>query len=288
MAGVELAKLLTNFLGDEVIDSTPVSGGCISKSELITTASGRSFFLKSGSVNEKQFEAEAVGLKELAKAGEFVVPRVILYGADFLLLERIEQGNAREGFQYDFGYSLGKMHRHYSQVFGFESDNFIGLTPQLNVPNEEECKDWCKFYFNKRLAYQFYLAEENGYVDHFFRKCFGSIENKIETILKGSNERPSLLHGDLWGGNYLVGTQGECVLIDPAVYYGHREADIAMTKLFGGFSTDFYQGYNDEHPLLAGYDYRERIYLLYHVLNHLNLFGEMYKSQALELMLYYQ
>ena len=94
------------------------------KSELITTASGRSFFLKSGSVNEKQFEAEAVGLKELAKAGEFVVPRVILYGADFLLLERIEQGNAREGFQYDFGYSLGKMHRHYSQVFGFESDNF--------------------------------------------------------------------------------------------------------------------------------------------------------------------
>ncbi|MDZ7626517.1 MAG: fructosamine kinase family protein [Ignavibacteriaceae bacterium] len=119
------------------------------------------------------------------------------------------------------------------------------------------------------------------------RKGISKLENKIQEIIGDTQEKPSLLHGDLWGGNYMVDENGNAVLIDPAVYYGHREADLGMTKLFGGFSSEFYRAYNETFPLEDGYEYRENIYKLYHVLNHLNLFGGGYYSQALSLIKYY-
>src|SRR3990170_4265627 len=132
-----------------------------------------------------------------------------------------------------------------------------------------------------------YFLKKNGNVNSNFRKCFNQLENKIENILSGKIEKPSLLHGDLWAGNYLVDENGRVCLIDPAVYYGNREADLAMTKLFGGFTKEFYDSYNELYPLEDGYEYRENIYKLYHVLNHLNLFGSGYYQQALSLIKFY-
>ena len=128
------------------------------------------------------------------------------------------------------------------------------------------------------------IYEKNGLADEDLRKSFSRLESKISDILKDSQEQPSLLHGDLWSGNYMVDEHGNACIIDPAVYYGHREADLAMTRLFGGYSEDFYKSYNESFPLKDGWEYRENIYKLYHVLNHLNLFGKGYYSQALSLI----
>ncbi|NWF49767.1 MAG: fructosamine kinase family protein, partial [Ignavibacteriaceae bacterium] len=162
-----------------------------------------------------------------------------------------------------------------------------GSNPQINIPDEKEKLNWTLFYFNKRILFQLQLAERFGNATEELRKAISKLEDKIEDIIKGSEEKPSLLHGDLWSGNYMVDENGNAVLIDPAVYYGHREADLGMTKLFGGFSSEFYRAYNETYPLEDGYEYRENIYKLYHVLNHLNLFGGGYYSQALSLIKYY-
>ncbi len=174
------------------------------------------------------------------------------------------------------------MHRTTSSNFGFYEDNYIGSNIQKNINNDNS--NWIDFYFNNRILFQYKLAEKNGYATEEFKSNIKKIESSISKILGGSEEHPSLLHGDLWSGNFMVDENGDACLIDPAVYYGHREADLAMTKLFGGFNSEFYISYNDEWKLKEGYQYRENIYKLYHVLNHLNLFGMGYYSQAINLM----
>ena len=176
------------------------------------------------------------------------------------------------------------MHKYTSDSFGFFEDNFIGHTPQENIPNQKQATSWTSFYFEKRLLFQFKLAEKQGLSSGNLRDSFYKLESKIDSIIPVSEESPTLLHGDLWSGNYLADEKGDPVIIDPAVYYGHREADLAMTKLFGGFSASFYSAYNEVYPLEDGYSYRENIYILYHVLNHLNLFGMSYHGQAVNLM----
>ena len=173
------------------------------------------------------------------------------------------------------------------KYFGFYEDNYIGSTSQINIADECEKLDWTKFYFNKRLKFQFDLAEKKGCGGEELRKAFSKLENKFVDILKSNDEKPSLLHGDLWSGNYITDENGKACLIDPAVYYGHREADLAMTKLFGGFDSSFYAAYNEEYPLDDGYLYRENVYKLYHILNHLNLFGVGYYQQAVSLIKFY-
>jgi protein-ribulosamine 3-kinase len=173
------------------------------------------------------------------------------------------------------------------KYFGFYEDNFIGSTPQLNIPDKEQQDDWTEFFFNKRILYQFKLAEKNGRSSEDLRIVIRELENKIDRILGGSEEFPALLHGDLWGGNFITDENGEACLIDPAVYYGHREADLAMTKLFGGFSREFYEVYDENYPLPDGYNERENIYNLYHALNHLNIFGKEYYNKVLTLAKYY-
>ncbi|MBI9062053.1 MAG: fructosamine kinase family protein [Marinilabiliaceae bacterium] len=274
---------IENLLNDTIIEAHSVGGGCIAQTQILKTGSGQSFFLKQGFSNS-MFLNEANGLKELAKSKTIRVPQVVAAERDFLLLEHITPGRKKPDFFESFGKAYAEMHRYTHDTFGFYEDNFIGATPQINAANDKSKNNWTSFYFDNRLLYQFKLAEQNGYVTEEFRKAFAQIENRIESILKGSEEPPALLHGDLWGGNFMVDDQGEPVLIDPAVYYGHREADLAMTKLFGGFTNAFYLNYNAYFPLKEGYAYRENIYLLYHVLNHLNLFGISYYQQAMKLM----
>ncbi len=275
---------IENKLQDKIIRTAPAGGGCIAQSITASGASGKSYFIKEYTGNPKVVTAEAGGLKEIGKCGKIRVPEVILEANDVLVLEYIEKGRSSAGFFTAFGRSLAKMHKTFVLKHGFGMNNFIGGTPQKNLP---ENSDWTEFYFRNRLEYQYYLAEKNGLSGYELEKYFGKLENKIGSILNIKDSAPSLLHGDLWGGNYLQDEIGKPVLIDPAVYYGHREADLAMTKLFGGFTPEFYKAYNDEYPLEEGWQYRENIYKLYHILNHLNLFGNSYYGQAVSLLKYY-
>jgi len=206
---------------------------------------------------------------------------------EFLLTEFISSGIKKKNFFGEFGKNFAKLHKFTSESFGFYENNYIGSNPQINIPDENQKTSWINFYFNKRILYQVQLAEKLGNSTSDLRKLVARLEEKIEEILGSSEEQPSLLHGDLWGGNYMVDKNGSAVIIDPAVYYGHREADLGMTRLFGGFSPEFYESYNETFPLKEGSDYRENIYKLYHVLNHLNLFGGSYYSQAISLIKFY-
>ena len=201
-------------------------------------------------------------------------------GEDYILTEYTGAGRKKPEFFEDFGRRLARMQRYTAGTFGFREDNYIGTNLQPNLTSEKEASEWTRFWFNKRLLFQFRLAEKKGYIRQQLRADFALLENRIGKILDGSQEPPSLLHGDLWAGNFLCGNDGYVVLIDPAVYYGHREADLAMTRLFGGFPPLFYDAYDDEWPLPEGWQYRQDIYMLYHVLNHLNLFGRSYLSQV--------
>lgn len=233
------------------------------------------------------FLKEANGLRELDKSNAIKIPEVLSVDEDYILLEFIASGNRKKNFFEDFGKSFAEMHKFKSVSFGFYENNYIGSNPQINIPDEKEKSDWTAFYLNKRILFQLQLAEKLGNSTDELRKGISKLENKIEDIIGHNSEKPSLLHGDLWAGNYMIDQNGNAVLIDPAAYYGHREADLGMTKLFGGFNSEFYKAYNESFPLEDGFDYRENIYKLYHVLNHLNLFGGGYYSQAISLIKFY-
>lgn len=285
----ESVKLrIESAIEDIIISHQAVSGGCINNAEIIITKSGKSFFVKTNSDSAKDmFLKEANGLREIAKANVIRIPQVICASTDFIIMENIIPQTKNKLFWENFGRALARLHKYYNKSFGFFENNYIGSTPQQNIPNENESLNWTEFYFNKRLSYQFQLAEKNGYIEAELRKDFYQLENKITIILKDCKAQPSLLHGDLWSGNFIIDETGNACLIDPAVYYGHRETDLAMTKLFGGFDRRFYSAYNEEFPLDDEYLYRENIYKLYHVLNHLNLFGTSYYQQAVSLIKYF-
>lgn len=274
-----LSNTIEDILGKKITNLSAVSGGCIATTQKITCADGSAYFMKSGGT-AGMFIKEANGLREIAKSATITVPEVLGVGEDFLLLSYIMSGSRSRDFYEKFAIAYAQMHRYKAEYYGFYEDNFIGNTVQKNIPKGEEVDNWPLFYFNKRLKFQFDLAEANAYIDPNFRRLFSKLENRIDRIIPPSIDGPSLLHGDLWGGNYMHNAQGEAVLIDPAVYYGDREADLAMTKIFGGFPPEFYKTYNETFPLNPGWEYRENIYKLYHILNHLNLFGTSYLSEA--------
>jgi fructosamine-3-kinase len=277
---------IENRTGILILKSENLSGGCISNAYTVTSNNGEKFFVK---INEHtppdMFKKEAHGLNELQKAGAIRVPQVTISTEYYLVEEFIEEGTKSGNFFEGFGRNFAQLHKYSGASFGFYEDNYIGSTPQNNL--NENNNGWVEFYFTKRLLFQLTLCESNNLATDELRKSFAKLENKISDILTGSEEEPSLLHGDLWSGNYMVDKNGNACLIDPAVYYGHREADIAMTKLFGGYPKEFYATYNESYPLKDGWEYRENIYKLYHVLNHLNLFGRSYYSQALSLIKFY-
>jgi protein-ribulosamine 3-kinase len=284
----KIKLIIEEKLGSKIKNFISLSGGCISDAYKITTNDNSNFFLKyNSSISNDMFIKEADGLKELVKANSIRIPEVLSFDKDYILLEFIPMGNKNKNFFEEFGRNFAVMHKYTSDNYGFYENNFIGSNPQINIPEQNEKSSWLEFYFNKRILFQLQLAEKLGNSTEELRKGISKLENKISEIIDDSEEKPSLLHGDLWSGNYMVDESGSAVLIDPAVYYGHREADLGMTKLFGGFSSEFYSAYHEEFPLKDGYEYRENIYKLYHVLNHLNLFGGGYYHQAISLIKFY-
>lgn len=284
----KIYNIIEDELKVKVKSVRAVGGGCINDSEIISDNLGNTYFLKTNfSSPPDMFLKEAKGLIELNKASVIRVPKPVLVNERFLLLEHIKSNSKSKNFDENFGRAFARLHKFIGQEFGFYEDNYIGSTPQKNIANDDTKNNWIKFYFNNRILFQFRLLEKAGYSDDKLRKGINSLENNIANILAHSENVPSLLHGDLWSGNYITDENGEACLIDPAVYYGNREADLAMTKLFGGFSSSFYRAYQEEFPLPDGFEYRENIYKLYHVMNHLNLFGGGYYYQTVSLLNFY-
>ncbi|MEW6677399.1 MAG: fructosamine kinase family protein [Pseudomonadota bacterium] len=252
-------------------------GGCINRSLVLLGEDGRRFFLKLNRADKAEmFAAEAEGLAELARAEAIRVPQAIAWGATdsacWLVLEYLElghRGNARI-----LGQQLANLHRITQNSFGWHRDNTIGATLQINTSSP----DWVDFYRHHRLGFQLDLAKKNG-AGHTLLRDGERLMADLGAYFTDYAPAPSLLHGDLWGGNHAY-TAGEPVLFDPAVYFGDREADMAMTELFGGFSADFQAAYREAWPLDPGYAARRDLYNLYHIINHFNLFGGGYEGQA--------
>lgn len=253
-------------------------GGCINRSMVLENGE-RGYFVKlNDSRRLDMFEAEAAGLEEIAATRTIRVPAPlctgIAGGEAYLVMEYVPLGGHRHGSSEQAGRQLAEMHRVTRPQFGWHRDNTIGSTPQPNGLDS----DWARFWRQRRLGFQLDLAVRNGYG--------GRLRDRAQLLLEGLHRFidhapvPSLLHGDLWGGNMGYGKSGQPVVYDPAVYFGDREADLAMTELFGGFSGDFYDAYREAWPLDPGYDTRRDLYNLYHVINHLNLFGSGYLGQA--------
>lgn len=260
----------------------PVSGGDISAAWHLETDSG-DLFLKTGpAASRDMFTAEAEGLRELAAVGAVRVPAVIATGVDvdttFLALEWLEFETADMANERRFGQQLAALHRHTSERFGWHRENTIGLTPQRNTWSD----DWVAFFREHRLGFQLQLAADNGYGGNL-QESGRQLLKRMPIYFANYTPLPSLLHGDLWGGNWSC-CNGEPVMFDPAVYYGDRESDLAMTRLFGGFGAAFYEGYEAAWPVAPGSVARTKLYQLYHVLNHLNLFGSAYLGRSLALI----
>jgi fructosamine-3-kinase len=260
----------------------PVGGGCINTA--VRLADGRrSWFVKvNAAAMRDMFEAERAGLEELAAADAIRVPRPLAVGSgdgqSWLVLEDIAFGRPGPGGARNAGRRLAALHRRTAPAFGWKRDNTIGATPQPNPWTAS----WPEFWRDHRLGHQLRLAARGGHGGRL--QALGErLMTRLPALLDHS-PAPSLLHGDLWGGNFGYTIEGEAVIYDPAVYYGDREADLAMTELFGGFGSELYAGYREAWPLDAGYATRKVLYNLYHVLNHLNLFGGGYGAQAEAMM----
>lgn len=253
-----------------------VSGGCINNAIRLNTSKGP-FFLK---WNESQpaymFEAEAKGLALLASANAVRIPEVIGHGEvaekSYLLLEFIDSRPPAKGYWERFGEELAKLHRQQTSHYGLDFENYMGSLNQQNTPHDK----WVDFFVEKRLRPQFGMAFYHHKIPENYLRKLDKLAQQLPHIL--TTEPPSLVHGDLWKGNLMVGYRGEPCLIDPAVYFGHREIDLAMTKLFGGFTQDFYRAYQEAYPLEPGSDERMEIYNLYPLMIHVNLFGISYLS----------
>ena len=243
----------------------------------------RDTFRKSGPESAfDMFEAEADGLNELRAAGEVRVPEVIdvgvINGQAYIDIEKLALEPATRDVEQRFGVQLANLHRHTQDQHGWFRDNTIGMTPQHN----DRTSDWIEFFRQHRLGFQVELAARNGFGGDVER-LGQDLAARLPEYFEGYTPDPSLLHGDLWGGNWGA-VAGEPVIFDPAVYYGDRETDIAMTLVFGGFGRAFYEAYESSWPMAPGHEERLKLYQLYHILNHLNLFGRSYLDRALGLL----
>lgn len=260
-------------------DPEAVGGGSINRAFKVLSEQGPLFLKLNTPSALGMFEAEAAGLEVLAQAGAVRVPAVVAVGAvadaAYLILEWIDFGPKSEAAQRRFGADLASQHRVTRPEFGWDRDNTIGSTPQVNTP----AGDWPTFFRERRLRYQLALAVRNGLP----AATVADVERLLDGVAVLFDEyepEASLLHGDLWGGNWGVTTDGAPVIFDPAVYYGDRETDLAMTRLFGGFGNAFYDAYAQAWPLAPGWERRVELYNLYHLLNHCNLFGAGYLASV--------
>ncbi len=266
--------------GMTVLGRRRVSGGDINEAYLVWLADGRKVFLKENAkANVDFFAAEVEGLAAILATGAIGAPKAETYGTygdrSFLLMEYLEPGDVAKDKWERFGHALADMHRADTTAlfpekkYGFPRDNYIGAGEQKNAGKDS----WVEFFRDCRLLPQLERARK-ALLPEDIRRIERLMEHLDEHLVEP--EQPSLLHGDLWGGNFLTGPDGQAWLIDPATYVGCAEADIAMTELFGGFSGAFYSAYRESGLLMSGYEDRRDIYNLYHMLNHLNLFGGSY------------
>ncbi len=274
-------------------EKTYVHGGDINDSFCLHLSNGSDVFVKSNSVsNSGFFDAEEKGLNAIASTGSIGTPKLLCKGVDrnkkisFLMMEMIPRIVRIKDYFAIFGRELASMHLKdtgslvHGGNYGFTSDNYIGASKQVNTPKDT----WIDFFRECRLIPQFKMAER--YFDNAEVKSVMRLLEKLDDVLI-EPEGPSLLHGDLWSGNSITGRDGKAWLIDPAVYVGHAEADIAMTELFGRLPNDFYSEYMSVYPMQPGYQDRRNLYNLYHLLNHLNLFGRSYLSEVISIINHY-
>lgn len=263
--------------------SVPVGGGCINEAVKLETDRGI-FFVKYNHADKfpQMFAREAEGLDELRETGAIHIPEVILHSEAgkyaFLILEFIEAEHAAKDFWHNFGQSLAALHRNSSETFCFRSDNYIGSLPQSNKAE----KDFCSFFINRRLLPQIKAARDAQHLSSAHVSAFENLFTRLQSIIP--EEKPALIHGDLWYGNFMVNAAGNACIFDPAVSYSHREADLAMTKLFGGFSPEFYISYNTAFPPEKAWQERTDIFNLYPLLVHVNLFGFSYVQDVLRII----
>ena len=277
----------------QIQNKSSIGGGSINSSYRVTGTDGQVYFIKLNSASlEYMFQVEFDSLNELsAQSNAIRVPQPVCYGTadskSYLVLEYLSIHSNGDGKK--LGRALAQMHKITADQYGWYQNNIIGSTPQSN----QRHNDWVTFWREERLRPQFEMLYEKGY-KKYLQPLANKLLNNLDSLLADHVPEASLLHGDLWSGNYGFiddgfiddgfTEQGQPVIFDPALYYGDREADLAMTELFGGFSQDFYNSYNQAWPLDEGYTKRKTLYNLYHILNHANLFGTSYLNQAISMM----
>lgn len=281
----QIAQNIGEHLGAEVTLGTrqTLGGGCVN--EALSVQASRdgqdtTFFIKMNRSDRlAMFEAEAEGLKELARARAIRVPLPVCTGQSggraYIVLQHLALSGRPAGGMTKLGEQLAALHRRTADNFGWQRDNTIGTTPQINRWQA----DWIEFWQQQRMGYQLELAAQQGLAAKTLDRAH-KLNEQLGSLFTGYSPSASLLHGDLWSGNVGLLVGGEPVIFDPATYYGDREAELAMTELFGGFSADFYAAYTASWPLDPGYEIRRTLYNLYHILNHFNMFGGGYGAQA--------
>ncbi|MGC8452909.1 MAG: fructosamine kinase family protein [Cylindrospermopsis raciborskii] len=261
----------------QTIQRSSVSGGCINQGYAISNGK-ITYFVKINQLSQREmFAAEMLGLQQMYETKTIRVPQPLCWGTtnnfSYIVLEWLEMSAGNNKSWQQMGRNLAAMHKTTCEKgFGWHINNTIGSTPQIN----NWMLNWDEFFLKNRLSYQFQLARKRGGNFPGEQKLL----DVIPSLLADHKVEPSLVHGDLWGGNVGFIINGEPVIFDPATYFGDREVDIAMSELFGAFPPSFYQGYEEEFPLAQGYEKRKVLYNLYHILNHFNLFGGGYSSQA--------
>jgi fructosamine-3-kinase len=259
-----------------------VGGGSINAAFVLMAENGGQFFVKTNVIGQKaMFEAEARGLQALAASNTIKVPIPVCFGEDqtqsYIVMESLDMDGRAD--QVVLGEQLAAMHRVTADRFGWEINNTIGATHQPNAWMD----NWLDFWRQQRLGFQLKLAAKNGYGGEL-QSLGEKLLIKMPVLFAGREITPSMLHGDLWGGNVAGQKDGTPVIFDPAFYYGDREADLAMTYVFGGFSPDFYASYQHTYPLDDGFAVRKTFYNIYHIINHLNMFGGSYHGQAIHML----
>ncbi len=270
------------FSSDPVVSTQPQSGGCLNQVYTLQTRSGKKALLKFNSFDKpKAFRLEAEAL-DLIRSVSISTPRVIDYGRkddlDYLVLEYIEKGVPVTHYWTRFGESLAKLHSNTQPEHGWKEDNYIGPLTQHN----RYTKSWIEFFIQSRLEPQLKTAVDEKKMNEVHAKQFHRLFSKLDQYIP--EESPALLHGDLWSGNILIDAKGLPVVIDPALYYGHREIELAYTQLFDRFDKEFYHAYESVFPLIPGFTERIRLHQLYPLMVHVNLFGGGYVEQVSDIL----
>jgi len=282
-----LNDILQQTLGARsvIASSTPVSGGCINEVLKLKLNCGNSVLVKLAGDANVGFQTEAQGLSAIADTGTIATPEVIAVGQSpqpYLIMQWIEPSRIEAGFWQRFGQKLAELHGAPtpSPEFGLEADNVIGAKPQIN----RWAKSWASFFCDRRLRFQFRHAHGNGYFSKSDAVRFEEFLGNVSVLLDQVAAVPSLIHGDLWNGNFLCDQNQQPVLIDPAVSYSHSEAEFSIMRMFGGFDHQCFEAYHECRPPEGGVSERIEIYSLYHYLNHLNHFGRSYLGDCLRII----